>query len=239
MKKNLLFFLLLFATTVTFGQSLGSIEPNPVNTVSDGGDDIPGDAHFKNESGVTNEFIWIKRVISKNPDWDVAVCDNQTCYPPNVETAKFPIAADSIGDMIVHVYPNGKEGQGEVEVLVFKEGETDTIRGSYFFCIGLEGDACSLISNTNEVELESSSIKVFPNPAIDYTQIELDVIGSKEISVQLYNVIGRQVATQDYGVLSGPQQLFFDSSELLKGIYLMRINVGSQIITRKLLISKP
>lgn len=238
MKKTLLLLTSFFlAVHIINAQIDATIVPNPVNTTADGGSDIPGDAHIKNNTNQIQTYTWIKREISTTSGWETAVCDNNTCYPPTTLTETFMLGAEMEGDLIVHAYPNGNAGEAQVEVLVYIEGQTDTIVGTYNFCVSIDASECSVIS-TSTKEIESSSIEITPNPAKDFSQVKLTVPTPQDVSVQVYSVVGRELSTQTYGSLFGSQQLLLDTRNLSKGLYLVRVNVGSQIITKKLMIAK-
>jgi hypothetical protein len=85
-------------------------------------------------------------------------------------------------------------------------------------------------------EVESfagGQLRVFPNPTQDVVYIDLSIPQRKEISVSLRDVQGRIV----YQKQTGLTNQFKESITLpnVTGTYLLTIQVGKDVITRKVL----
>jgi hypothetical protein len=76
-------------------------------------------------------------------------------------------------------------------------------------------------NNTNE-------IKIMPNPATDFVQIE----APNGSTVSLFNSLGKQVRV---GTISNGR-VQFDLTDLSRGIYVVKINNGERIITTKVIV---
>ncbi|MEO1517954.1 MAG: T9SS type A sorting domain-containing protein [Bacteroidota bacterium] len=232
MKKNILFAILFFAGLFAQAQN-ASIGPSPINTVSEWKDDVPGYAIFKNEENRERTFTWIKREISMPQDWAVAICDPVLCYDPSTFTQSFTLQPNEADTVIVHVYPTQRTaGEVVVELLLYEEGQTDTVSGMFNFCIALDAAECSL---TNVNELSEGQISIYPNPFVNDTQIELELPQATDVHLKLYNIIGRQMVDQSYGLLDGRQKLTIEGANLPKGAYLMQLYLDEQVITRKVI----
>ncbi len=79
----------------------------------------------------------------------------------------------------------------------------------------------------------------YPNPFNPSTLIPFTVQGSGFMSLSVYDVLSRDVATLVNGNLNpGNHAVTFDGSGLASGIYIYRLTSGARSITRKLLLTK-
>ncbi|MEM6699051.1 MAG: T9SS type A sorting domain-containing protein, partial [Bacteroidota bacterium] len=90
-----------------------------------------------------------------------------------------------------------------------------------------------------EVVLEQKAmakLNVFPNPFRNQTTIELVLEEEEEISMQLYDIAGKQVmiVVPVSQQIAGKHQYEVNASALGTGIYLLRVQIGSVIQTHKL-----
>lgn len=77
----------------------------------------------------------------------------------------------------------------------------------------------------------------YPNPFNPNTNIGFSIQVSGFVSLNVYDVLGREVATLVNGV-QGPgfKSVVFDASKLPSGVYLCRLQAGEFVQTRKLLL---
>lgn len=80
----------------------------------------------------------------------------------------------------------------------------------------------------------------YPNPFNPATQIRYDVAEAATVTIEVYDMLGRKVATLIDGVRkkAGSYSLRFDAGQLGSGIYFARMQAGSRIMTRKMLLLK-
>lgn len=79
----------------------------------------------------------------------------------------------------------------------------------------------------------------YPNPFNPTTVIRYQLPVSSEVRLEVYDMLGRNVATLvDEQVSAGRHSVNFDAGNLSSGIYLYRLEAGSQIMTRKLTVVK-
>ncbi len=79
----------------------------------------------------------------------------------------------------------------------------------------------------------------YPNPFNPTTTIVFNVQGSGFVSLKVYDVLGREVATLVKGRESaGEHTVIFDASKLSSGVYFYRLNAGTYTATRKMLMIK-
>ncbi|TVR12627.1 MAG: T9SS C-terminal target domain-containing protein [Balneolaceae bacterium] len=79
----------------------------------------------------------------------------------------------------------------------------------------------------------------YPNPFNPTTTISYTLPESTSVTLQVYDMLGRQVATLvDAQVQAGQHQVTFDASALSSGVYIYRLQAGSTILTRQLTVLK-
>ncbi|MGE5679411.1 MAG: T9SS type A sorting domain-containing protein [Bacillota bacterium] len=80
----------------------------------------------------------------------------------------------------------------------------------------------------------------YPNPFNPSTTIKFSIPQNGSVTLVIYNIIGEKVATlingQDFK--SGSYQVSFDGSKLASGVYLYRLNYGSNSMTKKMMLLK-
>lgn len=96
------------------------------------------------------------------------------------------------------------------------------------------------------VELTSGEIIPFeyglmnyPNPFNSVTKIVVNIPVSGNLSLKVYNVIGEEVAEIVNGYYdSGNYLFFFNADELASGVYLLRMSIGENYISHKIILMK-
>ena len=79
----------------------------------------------------------------------------------------------------------------------------------------------------------------FPNPFNATTSIGFDVPAQSHVLLQVYNTLGQIVSTLvDDNRSAGVYQVKFDGSNLASGVYFYRMQAGSFIDTKKVLLAK-
>ncbi len=77
----------------------------------------------------------------------------------------------------------------------------------------------------------------YPNPFNSVTTIGFRVQGSGRVTLKVYDVLGREVATLVDGILDpGYKSVKFDGSNLPSGIYFYRLSAGDFVQTKKMML---
>lgn len=98
----------------------------------------------------------------------------------------------------------------------------------------------TLITSVGEqVKKEDNLIRLFPNPTANLTNIELSLNESKNVSVKVYDLAGKQMFAEDFGrKIKGKQRFAIDVSNFAEGFYFVSVQLDNQQITRKISVVK-
>lgn len=95
------------------------------------------------------------------------------------------------------------------------------------------------IGNNQNILKDYHLAQNYPNPFNPSTTIEYNLIKSGLVSLKVYDVIGREVATLVNEVqTAGVKSLQFDASSLPSGIYIYKISAGDFSDTKKMILVK-
>jgi len=82
----------------------------------------------------------------------------------------------------------------------------------------------------------------FPNPFDPTTMIPYEIgprASGQNLSLDVYNILGEKVATLVSGIARpGTYMAEFDAANEPSGVYLYRLSVGSETITKKMVLTK-
>lgn len=79
----------------------------------------------------------------------------------------------------------------------------------------------------------------YPNPFNPSTTIKFNLSGRSNVSLRVFDMLGREVATLVNGVReAGNHEVNFNASNLTSGLYIYKLEAGSQTATRKMMLVK-
>lgn len=107
-------------------------------------------------------------------------------------------------------------------------GQPTTTRDVYFL-------------DTSIVNIEKPSVftgmQLFPNPASDQVRLTYNLTGSSVATVEVYNMVGERVRFIEQGdQLAGNYQLPISTTDLARGMYLVRLSADGYTETKKLVL---
>jgi hypothetical protein len=77
--------------------------------------------------------------------------------------------------------------------------------------------------------------QLFPNPSHGRTTLALDLREAAEVRADIFDALGRHVTMIDAGRLgAGFQSLPVDLAGAPTGLYIVRIQAGAEVVTRRL-----
>jgi len=114
--------------------------------------------------------------------------------------------------------------------------------------VTLDANAVIQPASVNAVENELSPQAIslqqnYPNPFNPSTRIQYSLEKAAQVSLKVYNVLGREVATlvnsrQEAGSYSVPFDITKETFGLSSGVYFYRLEAGSFVATKKLILMK-
>jgi hypothetical protein len=95
------------------------------------------------------------------------------------------------------------------------------------------------VAGPSELPLRFSLQQNYPNPFNPVTTIKYSLAASEHVKLIVYDLRGRQVAILiDEKQNAGPHQISFDGRNLASGIYFYRLNAGSYVDEKRMLLLK-
>lgn len=130
------------------------------------------------------------------------------------------------------------EGEGENGSVILNDGGGQNL-------LNIEGDWGAEQSISFEVthgvgveEVLENKLSIFPNPASDMAVINLNLVESNNVVVELVNTLGQKVFAQSSMLNAGPNTLELPVDVLTTGMYFVNITIANETITEKLNIIK-
>jgi hypothetical protein len=97
----------------------------------------------------------------------------------------------------------------------------------------------SIQQTSQAVPQSTSLLQNYPNPFNPGTVIEFQLHHAGEVSLSVYDVLGREVAVLAGGTMNaGTYRVPFDGRQLASGIYYYRLVAGSFIESKRMLLVK-
>jgi hypothetical protein len=95
---------------------------------------------------------------------------------------------------------------------------------------------------TGETELHPVEFKLmqnYPNPFNGETKIEFSLDATAPVTLTVFDLLGREVKQLAHGTLAaGRYSYYFRGNELPSGVYLYRLQAGSCVSTKKMVLLK-
>jgi|GEM_PF-2014877 len=95
------------------------------------------------------------------------------------------------------------------------------------------------LQESGELPTQTTLEQNFPNPFNPSTIIQYNLAEAGEVQLEVFDTLGRRVATLLQGTVSaGAHTVTFDASGLNSGIYFYRLSAGNQILSRQMMLVK-
>ena len=173
-------------------------------------------------------------------DLDLRAVQESTTYAPWVLNPASPSAAATKGD---NIRDNVEQVRIDEplpgKVYRFNVSHKGTLkRGSQPYAIlltGIDGDANFESNKVNQNEL---NMVVYPVPARNEININFNVAESNHVSIDLINISGQKLYTEQKNDFKGIYYSQIDLSRYASGLYLMVVKIGQNSYTRKFVCTK-
>ena len=90
----------------------------------------------------------------------------------------------------------------------------------------------------NNAERANLITSVYPNPAQNQVNIDLNMEQTEDVQISIINTLGQTIVTNNYSNLSGVNTLSMKLDNLSDGIYFVKVVVGDKVYTKPLQINK-
>ena len=139
--------------------------------------------------------------------------------------------------------PNGSYNVGDVFTQDFQFTADPTWDINSMYVVGMllnpngivDNAVYSPVSIATNVENFSSttSLNIFPNPAVSKTTLLITLDTEKEVSISVKSIEGKLIAKGEYGTMIGSHSLTFDVSDFDNGVYIIEAIIGNDLIVKK------
>jgi hypothetical protein len=125
------------------------------------------------------------------------------------------------------------EGQGDTTADATSNGNNGTINGAVWI------PGVSSAENNNDASTSFRILQNYPNPFNPTTSIRYSVSELTKISLKVFDVLGKEVATLvNEEKPAGSYEVEFNASRLPSGIYFYKLQAGSFVETKKMILMK-
>lgn len=165
-------------------------------------------------------------------------------------------ASQMVYQEVARALPFGFTGRATVIPAVVKDGDSFLFSANYTvpasFVIGNIRSVIFLRDNVTgqlvtgaksqsfavgiEEVTEIASLSISPNPTTTESFVNIELKSSSDVSMSIYNNIGQQVASRNYGKLDGRQILPINVAAYETGIYFVKLTVNGKVTTQKLIV---
>ena len=92
-------------------------------------------------------------------------------------------------------------------------------------------------SNFIEPEIEYNALKTFPNPAVDFTNIELSLIDNDGAKISIIDMWGQPLRSEEFSATQGKNIFKFTFGTVPAGVYTISVFANQKYYNKKLLIA--
>jgi len=203
-------------------------------------------------------------VFEENPDYSAIVIELDTTQDNPVEIGAF-INDSCIGStgvypddrvVVVRAYLNGQPEDSVTFEEHHASRSTENREVSDYFMLDPytyqakkssikvgDGKQAYIVSFRNKKNddanlLNNTFFEVFPNPAQNSVTVKYSLTGKANVSMTIYDVTGRKLIEYRSEQLKGLHQTEINIQNLEKGIYLLRLAIGSQTAVKRFVIDR-
>jgi len=117
----------------------------------------------------------------------------------------------------------------------FRERDTETVNITFS-----EDQTVTSVEDTDGIPNEFELSQNFPNPFNPTTQIRFTLPATQEVTLKVYDIMGREVATllNNARQTAGVHSVTFDASRVSSGVYFYRLSTATNSVTRKMTLIK-
>ncbi|MDD3876032.1 MAG: C10 family peptidase [Bacteroidales bacterium] len=102
---------------------------------------------------------------------------------------------------------------------------------------GFNGFYTTTLAGMEDV-VDFTNLSIYPNPSNDYILIDFTNEGSKQLTVQLFNIAGEKVLSVEKQLQGGMNSIFLSLDNFDDGLYFVRILSDKSQVNRKIVIQR-
>ncbi len=175
--------------------------------------------------------LWIRVSYDNGVSWNDEFTDLTADVSHFFSECVYPSMSPTSDDALHLLY------MMDTEPGIAVNGDEDPYGDNYIPYINILKSELGVGINENEKIYINQISSIYPNPASNVSFIDVHVLNSANISMDVYNMLGQNVKSIDKGYLTeGVYKIELEVKGLDKGIYLVTINANEEKTTRKLIV---
>ena len=116
----------------------------------------------------------------------------------------------------------------------FPNSNMGTITENYVYACLIRPEGWGI--EENEAVNPMTATRVYPNPATDVLNIEVNASQASEMSISVYNIMGQNVMNQNVNITTGMNTRTISTAELNSGIYFVTVKANGFENTMKFIV---
>lgn len=126
-----------------------------------------------------------------------------------------------------------------IETLYYSYGDKGNFNGETYYRLwqvdydGMRTKSDIIVVTCNDQPTEKPVVNVYPNPFRDDLTVELNNFGDATVNVEVYDMLGRTLATEVVSSPMGHHALTLDMQDFAPATYSVRITSGKTVIVKK------
>ncbi len=102
----------------------------------------------------------------------------------------------------------------------------------------LYNEANPATTGINDLNKQGNSLMLFPNPAKDHVQLQINSQRQQKISVDVMDNMGKTLYTESGDMVQGNNELYIPLNDVANGIYLLKVHFENGDVTKKISVLK-
>jgi hypothetical protein len=90
--------------------------------------------------------------------------------------------------------------------------------------------------SNNKLDLAQQSLKAFPNPATEVTDLTFEMSEDGDIQIALFNYQGKQIINRTESVRKGINRVTIPVLDIPRGIYIATVTTGKDRLSTKVIV---
>ncbi len=96
--------------------------------------------------------------------------------------------------------------------------------------------AYGITTTVKELVADAFSMSIYPNPASQSTQLEVNLKNSSKYVIDMFDMLGKSVYSQQFNGSAGKNVFNIPLNGLKAGMYLVKVNVNGSVLTSRLIV---